>query len=175
MGVNVSADLFFGYDLGGIPDDTPAPPWWHEDEPGWQEVLAMRLGWVAFPFPDDYPTSTGQHPFDLAARQHADRRAELFRESSAAYQAWSRSHKEQVELLSRQPVWLGTYGHLAGERGWAVKVNSSARTVWCGESIEVGTLDVDPEWIDQVARFVELMELDVPSGGPGWRVSVSYG
>lgn len=189
MGMHPSADLYYGYDLGEMVDDdweSTAPAWWqeaeeNEDEADWEDELAKRLGWVYAPFPDDYPAedrTLWRMPYGPERKQaeEAQRRVkDEYEKNSPAYQAWSKSLKEKQALLAEIPVELCTYGHCDGDTYWAVRVKASVQHVYGCDSSPVDSLEVDPGWVGQLARFVELLELNVPADGPGWHLNVSYG
>ncbi|WP_063023903.1 hypothetical protein [Nocardia niwae] len=181
MGMCPSADIFYGYDLGGMIDDdweSTAPAWWQEAEDAdesadWEDELATRLGWEKVPFPDDYP-DTRNH-WRRMPHEESKRIREEYEKSSPQYQAWAASLDRKRDLLAQIPVELDTYGHVDGDTFWAVRVKASVQKLYGCDSAEVKPLTVDPEWASQLARFVELLELDVPAGGPAWHFTCSYG
>jgi hypothetical protein len=189
MGQSPSADVFFGYDLGDMEDhdtwESLKPAWWqeleeNEEDADWEDELARRLGWVEAPFPDDFPKedhSIWRLPSDQLqeALEVQQRAVDEYEKTSPAYQAYSENRAERRALLARIPVKLDNYGCDGGDAAWALQVKASVQSVSDWESTPLKPLDVDPEWVGQVARFVELLELKVPAGGPGWHLNCSYG
>ncbi|MBF6358158.1 hypothetical protein IU449_27045 [Nocardia higoensis] len=184
-----SADLFYGYDLRGMEDDeweSTAPQWWQDLEDAgesveWEDEFARRLGWQEVPFPEDYPREDRAMwrlpTFEQRqAAQEAHRRAmDEYRATSPIYRAYAASMGEKDRLLSAIPVELATYGHCDGDTGWSIRVKASVQHVYGCDSIPVKSMTVQPEWRDQLQRFIDLLELHVPDGGPGWHLAVSWG
>ncbi|MFE7744398.1 hypothetical protein [Nocardia sp. NPDC057455] len=159
--------------------DSLWPEWWDGDEK-WEDVLAQRLGWEEVPLSDDYPRHCESiwmlDGAELRAALEARQKAiEDYESSSAAYQAYAASRDRKRELLAQIPVELDTYGWSEGDSVWALRVKPSVQHVDDWGSVPLKPLDVDPAWAGQIARFVELLELTVPEGGPGWHLNCSYG
>ncbi|KIA63023.1 hypothetical protein FG87_21915 [Nocardia vulneris] len=158
--------MYFGYDLG----DEYEPDWWLEqDEDGefdWEDAYAARLGWVSVPFPADYPETDYALPDDERQRIEAD-----YEKSSAAYQEYEASRERRRELLADLTIEIDSFGYEYELN--CVRVKASVQTTY--GSTQLKPLVADPEWVDQLNRFVELLELKVPEGGPGWHLNCSYG
>ena len=84
------------------------------------------------------------------------------------------SYEAKRAVLASIPVELDSYGY-SEEPSWALRVTASVQHVWDYGSKPLKPLEVDPERVAQLARFVELLELNVPEGGPGWHLNCSYG
>lgn len=166
MGSTLSADVYFGYDLG----DEYEPDWWLEqdedDEFDWGDALAARLGWVAVPFPTDYPETNYALPYAERGRIE-----ENYEKSSVAYQEYNASRERRRELLTGIQIEIDSFGY--GYELSCIRVKASVQTAY--GSTPLRPLVADPEWIDQLNWFVGLLELKVPEGGPGWHLNCSYG
>lgn len=159
MGSSPSADVFYGYDLG---DDWEARPVDYDAEDfdwddvtesasfDWEDELAAKLGWVEVPYP-----GSG------------------FERSSPEYEAWSASLAQKRGLLASVGAEIDSYSYEGSAK--CIRVTASVQHVSDWGSTPLKPLEVDPEWADQIARFVELLELKVPEGGPGWHLNCSYG
>ncbi|WP_280412583.1 hypothetical protein [Nocardia asiatica] len=172
MGSSPSADVYYGYDLGDMTDhdtyDSLAPSWW-EDSGDWEDELARRLGWEKVSFPDDYPEWDS-----LTSREDRIRIMDEYKASSVAYQAYAASRDRKVELLASIPVEIRWYGYRE-ESCYAIRAKASVQRAFDWGSVPLKPLEVDPAWAGQIARFVELLELTVPEGGPAWHLNCSYG
>lgn len=184
MGQSPSADVYFGYDLPepeyNYDDDTTNEPQWMQDDEDWEDELARRLGWTEVPFPADYPDEDRtiwqlpREARELAEKTIRDRQ-QKFRETSPEYQAWSANLDRKRELLSSIGVELDSFGYSGGDRQYAVRIKASVQHVYGWESRPLDPLIEQPEWRDQLARFVELLGLDVGDTEPGWHLNCSYG
>ncbi len=188
MGSSPSADLYYGYDLGEMYDsdyESTAPDWWQEAEGNdegfdWEDELARRLGWVEVPFPDDYPEEDRRiwrlHAAEHEAAVNAHREAmKEYERASDAYRQYRASRKKRADLLAEVPVKLDTYGYSEGDTVWALQLKASVQTADDWGSIKLKPVVAAPEWNDQLARFIELLEFNVPEGGPAWHLNCSYG
>ncbi|MFD3426083.1 hypothetical protein [Nocardia fluminea] len=181
MGQSPSADLYFGYDLGGPEDDDPtAMPEWMDNGDDWEDVLARRLGWVEAPFPDDYPQGRS-HVYRFgtdeykAAREADDKRVTEYKATSPKYLAYEASRAEKDRLLATVPVELDTYGYLDGDSPYAMRVVTSVQRAYDYGSIRLNPLVEAEEWRDHLARFIELLGFDLGDKQPGWHLNCSYG
>jgi hypothetical protein len=96
-------------------------------------------------------------------------------EESDDYLAWESALADRLgESADTYPIQLSTYGYSEGDKVWALQVKASVQSVGDWRSIEVDPLVVAPEWNDQLAQFIELLELNV-SGNPAWHLNCSYG
>lgn len=174
MGQALSAELFYGYDLGDLTDPTTydsLEPTWMQEDLDWEEELATRLGWTSVPFPsyppevDDYRTSSEER---RAARDAL--------RATPEYQSWSSSRDELSRLVKGLGVSLATYGYHE-EPGHFIKVTESRQSVCDYGSIQVKVpLEVQPDWDEKLARFMELLELLALEGEkPAWHLNCSYG
>ena len=173
MGHSLSADVFWGFDLG-TDDDIDVddmPSWWEGDEEegggDWEEVLARRLGWVEVPFPTNAPAGLDDWRTPEEERNRLQRQ---FR-ATPEYQAWSASRDGLRDLVKSVGVEIDSYGYEFG--GKVVRVKASAQT--CYGAVRLNDLVVAPDWPEQIARFCELLELPVPAEGPGWHLCASWG
>ena len=161
MGQSPSADLFYGYDLKDLTEsgsyDDLRPAWMggvdddgeERPEVDADEHLASKLGWVNQPYPANGGSSND----------------------------WGNNRARMHELVADYPVELDYYGYLDGEDpGYCVRVKACVQSAGDWGSTEVAPLAVDPAWDDQLAEYMRLMELPVPSGkSPGWHMNCSYG
>ncbi|WP_280389846.1 hypothetical protein [Nocardia wallacei] len=183
-----SADLYYGYDLGEMYHsdyESTAPGWWQatEEEGGeadWEDELARRLGWVEEPFPDDYPREDPSiwrlNGGDLRAALDVQRQVQgEYERTSETYRLYSASRAQRAKLLASVPVELETYGYDEGDTVWALRHKESVQSVSDWGSIELKPLIVSPRWAEDIARFVELLELNVPDGPPAWHLNCSSG
>lgn len=97
--------------------------------------------------------------------------AEMARRLGFEGGTWS----ERYAFLKSYPVDLDTYGYSEGDQVWALRVKASVQTADDWGSIKLKPLVVAPEWDAQIARFIELLELNVPAGSPAWHLNCSYG
>ncbi len=170
MGSTLSADVFYGFNLGYGEDidDDEMPEWWQNDEE-WQEVLATRLGWVEVPHPTHlYPPECEDHRTSYEERERM--RAEV--RKTPEFQAWSDSRDELHALVSSVGVEIDHYGWEYGAS--AVRVKASVRTFYSAVDV-LKPLVVGEDWADRVTRFCELLELPIPDDGPSWSLNCSYG
>lgn len=177
MGSSPSADLYWGYDLGDLTDpDTyeSIGPQWLQDDGDADEALAKALGWVKVPFPDGAPEQNYTNRDYRAAEQDYRRAKEAFM-ATPQYQAWSDNLAEQRRIISPIPVELGRYGW-SEEASLCVRVKASVQHAGDYGSIALKPLEVAPEWAEQLAEFMRLLELPIPAGvAPGWHMNCSYG
>ncbi|MEV6219867.1 hypothetical protein [Nocardia sp. NPDC051833] len=181
MGQSPSADVYFGYDLGEF-DNAPD---WVDEHGDWEHELALRLGWTPIPFPDDYPTRppAGPNTWNMpraerdAANEEYLRRVDEYKRTSTAYEAYQANTAELERLRAEAdvPVFLDRYGSLGGEPGWSVCVAASGQSAPAWGSKPLRPLVELPEWRGQLARFIELLGLDVGVAEPGWHLNCSYG
>ncbi|WP_157224922.1 hypothetical protein [Nocardia thailandica] len=184
MGSSPSADVYFGYDLPepeyNYDTDTTNEPQWMQDDEDWEDELARRLGWIEVPFPADYPDGRQElwrlprEARELAEKTIRDRQ-QTFQETSPDYQAWSASRDRRRELLATVPVELDSYGCDGGDPQYAVRIKASVQHVYGWSSTRLNPLVEQPEWRGQLARFVELLGLDVGDAEPGWHLNCTYG
>lgn len=170
MGMSLSADVFYGFDLGHLDDidEDEMPQWWQDDEE-WEEVLARKLGWV------EVPHSTGPEPEGLNNyRLPHEERDRLYAEYRATpeYRGWSANRDELRDLANSIGVEIDSYGYEYG--GKCVRIKASAQGCDYGPQ-RLAPLEVDPSWGEQLARFCELLELPIPDDGPGWHLCASWG
>lgn len=176
-----SADLYFGYDIGGPEDDDPTPmPEWMDDGDDWEDVLATRLGWTEAPFPDDYPqgrshvyrrgTATYRAAFDEDQQQVTEYKA-----TSPKYLAYAANGDAKNNLLSTVPVELDSYGYLEGDSSHTIRVKASVQSVNDYGSTALKPLVEAPEWRTQLDEFVRLLGFDLGNKQPGWHLNCSYG
>ncbi|WP_306365474.1 hypothetical protein [Nocardia sp. CC227C] len=153
MGMSLSADVFWGFDLGYDDDiDDEAMPQWRQDGGDWEEVLARKLGWNEVPYPTGGFTG------------------EDYR-NSPEYRAWSASRDEMYALVKACGVEIDGYGYECG--GNAVRVKASVQSCLYGAE-PLKPLDVATDWADQISRFCELLEIPIPDEGPGWHVCATW-
>jgi hypothetical protein len=168
MGMSLSGDVFWGFDLGWSDDieEDEMPQWWQNDEE-WEEVLARALGWVEAPHPT-WPE--GLNDYRIAGEERDRIRTQF--ETTPEYQTWSENRSQLHSLVESIGVEIDSYGYEYGAR--AVRVKASAQR--CDYSARRLTdLVVGPGWPEELARFCELLELRVPAEGPGWHVCASWG
>ncbi|MFE3052327.1 hypothetical protein [Nocardia sp. NPDC059239] len=175
MGHSPSADLYWGYDLGDMTDhdtwESLAPRWWQESG-DWKDELARRLGWEHAELPDDYPARSDHQDLSFI-----DWRVFVteYEQNSEAYQVYAANRNHRAALLASVPVELDQYGYSEGDPTWAVRVKASVQRVSDWGSIQLAPLELAPEWSEHLARFIEVLELQVPDGGPAWHMNCSYG
>lgn len=171
MGQSLSADVYWGFDLGSDDDydeDQAPQPQWMEDEEEWDDVLARKLGWNEIPYPSDSaPEGLDNYRLDY---QERNRLHEQFR-VTPEYQAWSSSLDQKNSLVKSVGVEIDSYGYEYGCR--CVRVKASVQTCDYGAK-RLTDLAVNLEWVAQVARFCELLEIPIPADGPGWELSASW-
>lgn len=168
MGQSPSADLYWGYDLGDLTDRETwesLRPDWMEDE---EETLARRLGWVEVPFPANIPEP------DYSLSYEERKRVEEQQRDTPEYRAWSANRSEIYALVAPIPVELDRYGYLE-DPAYCVRVKASVQSADDWGSIAVKPLIVLPEWPDQLAEFMRLLDLPIPSAEAGWHMNCSYG
>lgn len=159
MGHSLSADVFWGFDLGSDDDydeDAAPQPQWREDDEEWEEVLARRLGWNEVPFPTD-STPAGY---------------DNYRYATPEYQAWSASRVELRDLVKSIGVEIGSYGYEYGAK--AIRVKASVQNCDYGAA-PLNDLIVAAEWPEKITQFCELLEIPVPTEGPRWHLCASWG
>jgi hypothetical protein len=173
MGMSPSADLFWGYDLGGLTDRETydsLQPQWMEDDRDDDEVLAAALGWVEMPF----PSGITEHPRGYDATYEERREWDRQQRDTDEYRAWSANRDELRATIAQVPVELDRYGY-GEDPGYCVRVKASVQRADDYGSTAVKPLVVDPAWAEQLAEFMRLMQLPVPAVEPGWHMNCSYG
>jgi hypothetical protein len=76
-----------------------------DDEMGWQEAYAIRLGWEPLPFPEDYPEIDYREPYEQRRAKE-----DVFRQTPM-YQAYDAREEEKDILTKDVPFELNTYGY----------------------------------------------------------------
>ncbi|WP_029923908.1 hypothetical protein [Nocardia otitidiscaviarum] len=169
MGMSLSADVFWGFDLGYGEDidDNQMPLWWQDGE-NWEEVLAGRLGWVDVPFPKELAPAA-LDDWRIPAAEPDRLRQEL--RATPEYRAWSANRDQLRELVKSIGVEIDLYGYEYDAR--SVRIKASVQSCDSGAQ-PLKPLDVSPDWADQLARFCELLEIPIPETGPDWHLCATW-
>lgn len=172
MGHSPSADLFWGYNLGDLTDhdtfDDLRPDWMDGNYADVDEVLARRLGWVEAPYPNNIADPPHSLPYEERRRIQQEQR------DTPEFRTWSESRSNMRRVVATVPVELVTYGY-GEEPSYCVRVKASVQRAHDWGSTPVEPLSVQPEWAQQLAEFMRILEFPAPADPPGWHMNCSYG
>lgn len=200
MGFDPHGEVFYGYDLGDLmaqdtPDDADRPrfdvedhctaPAWMLEDPDdptlglgegygyWETELAQRLaGWVDLPFPEEaHHTPAGQLYWTSADtdREHP------------AYKAWVANLDRKREIVAGAGCDLAAYGACEGASPDGVRLRVAVTASIVGSSYDcvplpgLMTYAGAPHWQDVLHRFLDVLDIPRPAGGPGWHLTSDYG
>ncbi len=126
----------------------------------WGYDLGMLLA-------DDYTTFLGPSWLEEKTRDQDVVLAEALGVDPADYGACLKAAREH-------PVELAYYGHTDGDTLYRVTVRASEVDATY-ECVRLDDFTVPPRWHEQLARFMDLMQLPIPDTPPGWFLTSDYG